>query len=133
MLCPHQHGFRKNRSCQTQLIGLIDDLSKGLDGNTQIDAILLDFSGPLHQWIQDFLIGREQSVIVNCSKSSSISVNSGVPQGTVLGPLPFIIYINGLPNCINTWKKKVRLYADNCLIYWTINAGKEVVKYCKMS
>ena len=79
-MCPHQHGFRKNRSCETQLIGLIDDLSKGLDSNTQIDALLLDLSkaldkvhhtsllkklkflgisGPLHQWIQDFLIDRE--------------------------------------------------------------------------
>ena len=42
-LCPHQHGFRKNRSCETQLIGLIDELSKGLDNNDQIDTILLDF------------------------------------------------------------------------------------------
>ena len=80
VLCSHQHGFRKNRSCETQLIGLIDDFSKGLDNNHQMDAILLDFSkafdkvhhtsllkklkflgisGPLHQWIQDFLIDRE--------------------------------------------------------------------------
>ena len=45
LLCPHQHGFRKNRSCETQVIGLIiDDLSKGLDGDIQIDVILLDFS-----------------------------------------------------------------------------------------
>ena len=44
VLCSHQHGFRKNRSCETQLIGLIDDFSKGLDNNHQIDAILLDFS-----------------------------------------------------------------------------------------
>jgi Reverse transcriptase (RNA-dependent DNA polymerase) len=71
-------------------------LSKGLEGNTHIDAILLDFSkafdkvhqpsllkklkffgisGPLHQWIQDFLIDREQTVIVNGSKSSPITVN----------------------------------------------------------
>jgi hypothetical protein len=145
VLCPHQHGFRKNRSCETQLIGLIDDLSKGLDGNTQIDAILLDFSkafdkvhhisllkklkyfgisGPLHQWIQDFLIGREQTVIVNGSKSTSITVNSGVPQGTVLGPLLFLIYINDLPNCINPGTK-VRLFADDCIVYRTIKTEKD--------
>ena len=78
-------------------------MSKGLDNNEQIDAILLDFSkafdkvhhlsllkklkffgisGHLHQWIHDFLIGREQTVIVNGYKSKSITVNSGVPQGT---------------------------------------------------
>jgi hypothetical protein len=145
VLCPHQHGFRKNRSCETQLIGLIDDLSKGLDNNNQIDAILLDFSkafdkvhhtsllkklkffgisGPVHQWIQDFLIGREQTVIINGSKSSSITVNSGVPQGTVLGPLLFLIYINDLPNCINTGTK-VRLFADDCIIYRTIKTEKD--------
>ena len=111
-------------------------MSKGLDNNNQIDAILLDFSkafdkvhhssllkklkyfgisGPLHQWIQDFLIGREQTVIINGSKSSPITVNSGVPQGTVLGPLLFLIYINDLPNCINTGTK-VRLFADDCII-----------------
>ena len=65
-------------------------------------------SGNLHQWNQDFLIGREQTVILNGSKSSQITVNSGVPQGTVLGHLLFLIYINDLPNCINT-ETKVRL------------------------
>ena len=81
-------------------------------------------SGPLYQWIQDFLIGREQTVIVNGSKSSSITVNSRVPQGTVLGPLLFLIYINDLPNCINTGTK-VRLFADDCKIYRTIKTEKD--------
>ena len=140
VLCPHQHGFRKNRSCETQLIGLIDDFSKEIDNNNQVDSILLDFSkafdkvhhhsllkklnyfgisGPLHQWIQDFLIGREQTVIINGTKSTPITVNSGVPQRTVLGPLLFLIYINDLPNCINSGTK-VRLFAYDCIIYRTI-------------
>ena len=144
-LCPHQHGFRKNRSCETQLIGLIDELSKGLDKNDQIDTILLDFSkafdkvhhlsllkklnyfgisGSLHHWIQDFLLGREQTVIINGSKSAPIKVNSGVPQGTVLGPLLFLIYINDLPNNISTGTK-VRLFADDCIIYRTIKSEQD--------
>ena len=145
VLTPYQHGFRKYRSCETQLIGLIDDFSKGLDNSEQIDAILLDFSkafdkvhhhsllkklkyfcinGPLHQWIKDFLIGREQTVIINGSKSTPITVNSGVPQGTVLGPLLFLIYINDLPNCI-TLGTKVTLFADDCIIYRTIKTTQD--------
>ena len=75
--------------------------------------------GTLHQWIQDFLIGTEQTVEVNDSKSSLITVNSGVPKWTVLRPLLFLIYINDLSNCINT-ETKLRLFADDCIIYTTI-------------
>ena len=145
VLTPHQHGFRKYRSCETQLIGLIDDFAKGLDKNEQIDAILLDFSkafdkvhhlsllkklkyfgitGPLHHWIHDFLIGRQQTVIINGSKSIPITVNSGVPQGTVLGPLLFLIYINDLPDCISPGTK-VRLFADDCIVYRTIKTTQD--------
>ena len=69
-------------------------------------------------------LGREQTVIVNGSKSSSITVNLGVLQGTVLGPLLFLIYINNLPNCINTGTK-VRLFADDCIIYRAIKTEKD--------
>jgi hypothetical protein len=81
-------------------------------------------SGPLHQWIQDFLIGREQTVIINGSKSTPITVNSGVPQGTVLGPLLFLIYINDLPDCISPGTK-VRLFADDCIVYRTIKTKND--------
>ena len=80
------------------------------------------WSTTLH-WIQDSLIGREQTVIVNGFKSTSITVNSEVPQRTVLGPLLFLIYINDLPDCISPGTK-VRLFADDCK-YRTIKTSQD--------
>ena len=105
-----QHGFRKNRSCVSQLITTLDDFANTLKNQHQTDAILLDFSkafdkvdhlgllskletygirGPLLEWTSSFLIGRKQSVVVDGHTSSPSDVLSGVPQGTVLGPLFF--------------------------------------------
>jgi len=123
----------------------IQDLAEGLDNNTQIDAILLDFSKAFdkvpysrllmkldhygvrqttHSWIQDFLSSRTQSVIVDSSSSSSAPVTSGVPQGSILGPLLFLAYINDMPARV---KSTVRLFADNSLVYRKIR-NKEDAK-----
>ena len=66
------------------------------------------------QWIQSFLSNRSQQVVVEGSYSTPCSVTSGVPQGSVLGPTLFLIYINDLVNDIQS---TVRLFADDCLIY----------------
>ena len=105
-----QHGFRKFRSCVSQLIITIDDFANCLRNHLQIDAILLDFSkafdkvdheillaklehlGIRHSlldWSRSFLIDRSQRVVVEGMESSPTRVRSGVPQGTVLGPLFF--------------------------------------------
>ena len=140
ILCENQHGFRKSRSCESQLILTVDDLARNMDDGCQTDAILLDFSkafdkvchrllihkldhygirGNNLMWIKDFLSNRLQNVVLEGDKSREASVTSGVPQGTVLGPLLFLAYINDLPDCVSS---TTRMFADDCLVYRRINS-----------
>jgi ribonuclease P/MRP protein subunit RPP40 len=72
--------------------------------------------GILHTWIDAFLSGHKQRVIVEASSSEEAPVTSGVPQGTVLGPLLFLLFINDLPSVLDPGSK-CRIFADDCLIY----------------
>ena len=138
-----QHDFREKRSCESQLLMLVDDLFKSVYKKKQTDLILLDFSkafdkvsdkklalklhdygirGPALKWVKDFLDNRQQSVIVNGSSSEPIPVSSGVPQASVLGPFLFLIYINDLPMNV---KSKVRLFADDTALYLTISKSSQ--------
>ena len=135
----HQHGFRKRRSCETQLIQAVDDLANCLiNEGGQIDAVLLDFSKaidkvPYHhlatklhhygmrgktlEWVESFLSSRTQEVILEGKKSPPVPMTSGVPHGSVLAPILFLCYINDLPNQVSS---TVRLLADDCLLYRNI-------------
>ena len=65
-------------------------------------------------WIKDFLTHRTQQVTVEGVMSDSVDVLSGVTQGTVLGPLLFLVFINDIPDCV---RSKIRLFADYCILY----------------
>ncbi|KAK3098631.1 hypothetical protein FSP39_021388 [Pinctada imbricata] len=78
--------------------------------------------GPLHTWLNNFLTTRNMKTIVEGTESEETSVDSGVPQGTVLGPIMFLCHINDLPDAVNS---SVRLFADDCLLYRTIKNSSD--------
>lgn len=141
-----QHGFRNGMSCETQLIEAMNDWTTTLNkGKGQIDVILLDFSkafdvvphqrlllklrsygitGKTNAWINGFLTGRSQEVVVNGTHSTLRPVRSGVPQGTVLGPLLFLIYINDIEKNLSS---SIRLFADDSALYRPIKSLKDAV------
>ena len=129
-----QHGYRNGCSTETQLLKVIDLFAKGLENNKQTDAISLDFSRAFDTvphnrlllkmdyygirkilpWINDFLSDRKQCVMIDGVKSRFVSVISGLPQGTVLAALLFLIFINDLPASVT--KSFTGVFCDDTLI-----------------
>ena len=118
---PNQHGFRIKRSCLTALLDMQNLILNNLEKHQDVDIIYLDLSkafdrvdhskllsklvnagvgGVLLHWIAEFLIGRHQRVAVNGKCSSSGVVTSGVPQGSVLGPLLFILFMKDIEDVV---------------------------------
>ena len=138
-----QHGFRAKRSCETQILTLYHELASSLDKKVQTDLIILDFSkafdrlphqrllkkvyhygirGNTHQWISSFLNSRTQQVLIEGQSSEKVPVVSGVPQGSVLGPVLILVFINDLPDNINS---STRLFADDCILYRQIRNNND--------
>jgi hypothetical protein len=141
LLDPRQHGFLSGRSTITQLLEVYEDISKLVDRRGQVDVIFLDLSkafdsvphtyllrkitqfglnGKLLEWFHSYLHDRTQEVVINDSHSAISTVLSGVPQGSILGPLLFLMYIDGIPETIRGDCQSA-LYADDSKIYREIN------------
>ena len=133
-----QHGFRAKRSTEAQLLTFVQDQNKNLRDNKQTDVIVMDFAkafdkvphkklihklreyginSSINQWIESFLHQRQQRVVCEGEMSSWAPVTSGVPQGSVIGPILFLVYINDLPAKLQS---KVRLFADDTIVYMAV-------------
>ena len=151
LLTPLQHGFRRGHSCESQLLLTVSDFVDTFDTKTQTDVGVLDFSrafdtvpherllgklahygiqGQTNEWIRAFLSGRRMQVVVEGESSSTAPVVSGVPQGTVLGPLLFLLYINDMPQVVSEGTS-TRLFADDCLIYRSIHSIEDQISLQK--
>jgi hypothetical protein len=130
-----QHGFTKGRSCVTQLLETLDIWTEVLDEGGCVDTVYMDYmkafdsvphrrlvskveahgiNGKVLQWVRDFLSNRTQTVVVNGVKSNPAKVSSGIPQGSVLGPVLFVLYINDLPRHVQS---NVELFADDTKVF----------------
>ena len=133
-LTERQHSFVKSRSCETQLILTHHQWATALDQGRQVDVVCLDFSkafdkvnhvvllqklcnfgitGSLLQWCESYLSNRRQRVVLDGLSSSWSNVSSGVPQGSFLVPLFFVIFISDLPEVVLPGST-IALYADDC-------------------
>ena len=134
-----QYGFRNKRSCVLQLLEVLDYWNKSVDEGKQVDTIYLDIrkafdsishrrllqkleaygiEGEVLVWVRDFLKGRRQRVMLNGKSSDWMDVSSGVPQGSVLSPVLFIIYINDMPDML---RKYCKMFADDAKLYSAIS------------
>ena len=135
LINPSQHGFLKARSCVTNVLCFFEEITKWVDEGSPVDVIYLDFQKAFdkvpHQrlilklkshgmgnsitnWIEQWLTDRRQSVVVDGGVSSWKSVLRGVPQGSVLGPILFLVYIDELEEGVTG---NILTFADDTILF----------------
>ena len=135
-----QHGFRSSHSCVTQLLQAVNDWSLALESGNSVDVVYLDLrktfdcvphrrlltklqsydiTGKLLDKIEQLLADRKQRVSIRGSLSDWVNITSGVPQSSVLGPILFIIFVNDMPDVINSM---LLMFADDTKLYRTISS-----------
>lgn len=140
LFADEQHGFVPKRDCMTNLLLCIEDWTKAIESGYDVDVIYTDFAkafdsvphnrllvkletlgikGHLLNWIKAFLTGRKHRVCVDGELSGWVYAKSGIPQGSVLGPTLFVIFINDLPQVI---MNSCKLFADDAKLYKTIQS-----------
>ena len=143
LLTDSQFGFRSGRSCSLQLLEIVDKWLNSMDRNIATDVAFLDFSKAFdsvphkrlltklrayginrqtHKWLENFLQGRRQRVVVKEETSRWQPMTSGVPQGSVLGPVLFTLYINDIPDRVQSL---IRLFADDTKVCRDILAATD--------
>ena len=150
-LYENQYGFRSGRSCEHALLNAQNILLESLSKRQVSLLLLIDFSkafdmvehpilidklehygirGPALKWLKSYLSNRKQFVSLNGCNSSTLTMEYGVPQGSILGPLLFIIYINDIPDLADF--ATFILYADDANIILTANTIEEISNQLKM-
>lgn len=138
-----QHGFVNGRSCSTQLLMCLEVWTNIIEEGGDLDILYLDFAkafdsvphkrllmklkslgitGNVFGWVQDFLSKRKQQVVVEDEVSSWAEVLSGVPQGSVLGPILFICFVNDMPDVVHSG---IQMFADDTKIFAKVTSEKE--------
>lgn len=137
-----QHGFLKGRSTVTQLLTVLHEINQTLDNSGQTDIIYMDFSkafdsvchrllvhklrsfgfhGTLLKWFESYLNNRHQRVVIEGESSQWLPVLSGVPQGSILGPLLFLLYVNDISDCVSA-NSVIGLFADDAKMIRSIHS-----------
>lgn len=138
-----QHGFLPKKSTASNLIGFVNDIAEALDSGEEVHAVYTDFSkafdlidhilllkkisamgihGSLLRWCESYLLGRSQLVMIRGYTSRSKLIPTGVPQGSHLGPLFFLVFINDLTAKINC---SFKMYADDLKLYMRIKTADD--------
>ena len=146
MMDPRQHGSRAGRSTLSQLLQHQDEILTALENGANLDCIYLDFSkaydkvdhgilllklkragitGNIGRWIMNFLVGRRQQVLVRGQKSKISPLVSGVPQGSVLGPLLFLLFIGDIADEVSA---STLVYVDDSKVKDEVKSEDDVTK-----